>query len=72
MNDPSPEAALRDIAPRLHAMGVRFALVLCNRNLDLGAVQENIARIIKRGFSRNEDLFAKLDRVLAEARADET
>jgi hypothetical protein len=47
------------------------SLVLCNRNLDLTAVRENIARIIERGFHRNEDLFAKLDKVLAEARADE-
>jgi hypothetical protein len=27
MNDPTPEDALRDIALRLQAMGVRFALV---------------------------------------------
>ncbi|HZF51220.1 MAG TPA: nucleotidyl transferase AbiEii/AbiGii toxin family protein [Polyangiaceae bacterium] len=47
-------------------------LVLCNRNLDLTAVRENIARIIERGFHRSEDLFAKLDRVLSEAHADET
>jgi len=47
-------------------------LVLCNRNLDLTAVQENIAHIIERGFHRSEDLFAKLDMVLSEARADET
>jgi predicted nucleotidyltransferase len=47
-------------------------LVLCNRNLDLTAVRENIARIIERGFHRSEDLFAKLDTVLSEAHADET
>jgi hypothetical protein len=27
MDEPTPEVALRDIAPRLQAMGVRFALV---------------------------------------------
>jgi hypothetical protein len=49
-------------------VGVRFALV----GGLVTAVQENIAHIIERSFHRSEDLFAKLDMVLSEARADET
>ena len=60
----------------LEAPAVRHAALHClrkpwNRNLDLTAVQENIAHILERGFHRSEDLFAKLDMVLSEARADD-
>ncbi len=58
-------------ARRRHDLTDAVSLVLCNRDLDLAAVRENLAHIVERGFSRDEDLFAKLEQVLAEARADE-
>lgn len=41
-------------------------LVLYGENLDLGAVRDNLDRIIARGFHREEDLHAKLTSLLAE------
>jgi hypothetical protein len=42
-------------------------LVLYTADLDLGAVRDNVSRIITRGFHRGEDLQAKLAAVLSEA-----
>lgn len=58
-------------ARRRHDLGDAVSLVLCNRDLDLAVVRENLAHIVERGYSRDEDLFAKLNEVLAEARAEQ-
>lgn len=46
-------------------------LVLYSDDLDLAALEDNLDRIIARGFHREEDLHAKLRSVLAEARQEE-
>lgn len=46
-------------------------LVLYGDNLDLGAVKDNLDRIVARGFHRDEDLHAKLTSLLAETRREE-
>ena len=46
-------------------------LVLFGDNLDLAAVEDNLHRIVARGFHRDQDLHAKLASLLAEARQEE-
>lgn len=46
-------------------------LVLFGDNLDLAAVEDNLNRIVARGFHREQDLHAKLAGLLAEARREE-
>jgi hypothetical protein len=46
-----------------------LSLILMNPGLELDAVRDNLARIMERGFHRDQDLFAKLDAVLASAAA---
>ncbi len=46
-------------------------LVLFGDNLDLAAVEDNLNRIVARGFHRDQDLHAKLASLLAEARQEE-
>lgn len=43
-------------------------LVLFSEGLDLEAVKDNLDRITKRGFHRDQDLLAKLDSLLSEVR----
>ncbi len=57
-------------ARRRHDLGDAVSLILCNAGIDLDAVRENLTKIVERGFSREEDLFAKLETVLAEARVE--
>lgn len=44
-------------------------LILLNEGLDIAAVKANLALITERGFHRDQDLFTKLDAVLASAAA---
>lgn len=46
-------------------------LMLYAAELNLGEVEENLRKITDRGFHRDEDLFAKLDAVLRDAKREE-
>jgi hypothetical protein len=45
------------------------SLVAMNPSLDVDAVRELLAKVVARGFHRGQDLGAKLDQLLARARA---
>lgn len=44
-------------------------LILANQSIDLDSVRDNLRLITERGFHRGQDLAARLEAVLAEARA---
>lgn len=46
-------------------------LVTMNEGVDIAAVRELLGLVMDRGYARGQDLYAKLDALLAEIRAED-